>query len=214
MGATDDSGGTMRWPVSGDETLSDASTRIRDAGPRTGVRDADPTDKRRHALARGVVRILDRAVESSVLDIALADDRAAAAPAPEDSTGGVPVMAEHRARARVVINGPGALARLLFPPSADAFAEGTCGATSTSTAMPWRRSTLAGRSTCGAWVPLSSGGWSAGARRSGVVRPGRRRSDETPGWPAPDTPGPGIWPRFASTTTSATNSSVSGSTVV
>jgi cyclopropane-fatty-acyl-phospholipid synthase len=124
MGATDDSGGTMRWPVSGDETLSDASTRIRDAGPRTGVRDADPTDKRRHALARGVVRILDRAVESSVLDIALADDRAAAAPAPEDSTGGVPVMAEHRARARVVINGPGALARLLFPPSADAFAEG------------------------------------------------------------------------------------------
>src|SRR5674476_279509 len=43
MGATDDSGGTMRWPVSGDETLSDASTRIRDAGPRTGVRDGDPT---------------------------------------------------------------------------------------------------------------------------------------------------------------------------
>jgi cyclopropane-fatty-acyl-phospholipid synthase len=71
-----------------------------------------------------VVRILDRAVDRSVLDIALADGGTGVAPVPGDATRGVPLTAERRAGARVVINGPDALARLLFPPTPDAFAEG------------------------------------------------------------------------------------------
>jgi cyclopropane-fatty-acyl-phospholipid synthase len=71
-----------------------------------------------------VVRILDRAVDPSILDIALADGGTRIAPVTGDPTRGVPVTAERRAGARVVINGPDALARLLFPPSPDAFAEG------------------------------------------------------------------------------------------
>ena len=132
----------MEVALSGDETQLDASTRTRVAGPGTSVRDEaagtssagrggsgnreerDQAEDRRQAVARGVVRILNRAVDPSVLDIALADGGTAVAPAPEDSTGGMPVMAEQRARARVAINGPDALARLLFPPTPDAFAEG------------------------------------------------------------------------------------------
>jgi cyclopropane-fatty-acyl-phospholipid synthase len=82
----------------------------------------DPANERRDSLARGIVRILGRAVDPSVLDMAMADRLTP--PLVVDPTAGVPGSAEHRARARVVINGPDALARLLFPPTADAFAEG------------------------------------------------------------------------------------------
>jgi cyclopropane-fatty-acyl-phospholipid synthase len=131
--------------VSGGETLLETSTgtraselgttdrgevvEARSAGRagRAGTRkrpERDQTAERRRALARAVVRILNRAVDSSVLDIALADGRVAATSTPVDPAGGVAVMAEQRARARVAINGPDALARLLFPPLLDAFAEG------------------------------------------------------------------------------------------
>jgi cyclopropane-fatty-acyl-phospholipid synthase len=74
-------------------------------------------------MARGVVRILNQAVDWSVLDIELADGRSLASGA-DDLTGGPSVTEERRARARVVVNGPDALGRLLFPPTPDAFAEG------------------------------------------------------------------------------------------
>ena len=83
----------------------------------------DPADGRRHAIAREVVRILSRAVDPSVLDIQLADGSSRASGA-DDVTGGPAATSERRARARVVVNGPDALGRLLFPPTPDAFAEG------------------------------------------------------------------------------------------
>jgi cyclopropane-fatty-acyl-phospholipid synthase len=109
--------------VGGDETLSDESNLSHEAGPETSGHDADPADGRRHAVAREVVRILSRAVDPSVLDIQVADGSSRASGA-DDVTGGPATTSERRARARVVVNGPDALGRLLFPPTPDAFAEG------------------------------------------------------------------------------------------
>jgi cyclopropane-fatty-acyl-phospholipid synthase len=109
--------------VSSDETLSDASTLSHETGPETSGQDADQEHGRRQAVARGVVRILNRAVDSSILDIALAD-RGTPTPVETGTTGDMRYSAERRARARVVVDGPDALARLLFPPTPDAFAEG------------------------------------------------------------------------------------------
>jgi cyclopropane-fatty-acyl-phospholipid synthase len=109
--------------VGGDEYLSDASTLNHEAGPETSGQDTDPADGRRHAVARAAVRIFNRVVDRSVLDIELADGRSLASGA-DDVASGPSVTAQRRARARVVVNGPDALGRLLFPPTPDAFAEG------------------------------------------------------------------------------------------
>jgi cyclopropane-fatty-acyl-phospholipid synthase len=58
-----------------------------------------------------------------VLDIAVADGKSPASGA-NNPIGGPSVSEERRARARVVVNGPDALGRPLFPPTPDAFAEG------------------------------------------------------------------------------------------
>lgn len=77
---------------------------------------AGPTD-RRLALARGIVRRMSQAVvDPSDLEIVF-----------DDGTPGVrgaPVMAGPAARARVVVRGLDAVARLILPPSPDGFAEG------------------------------------------------------------------------------------------
>ena len=109
--------------MGGDETLSDASTLSHETGPETSGQDADPAARRRHAVARAVVQILNRAVDPSVLEIAL-EGRSAPAPVAADPMGSMADTAERRARARVAVDGPDALARLLFPPTSDAFAEG------------------------------------------------------------------------------------------
>ena len=109
--------------MGGDETLSDASTLSHETGPETSGQDADPAARRRHAVARAVVQILNRAVDPSVLEIAL-EGRSAPAPVAADPMGSMADTAERRARARVAVDGPDALARLLFPPTPDAFAEG------------------------------------------------------------------------------------------
>jgi hypothetical protein len=59
--------------VGGDEYLSDASTLNHEAGPETSGQDTDPADGRRHAVAHAAVRIFNRVVDRSVLDIELAD---------------------------------------------------------------------------------------------------------------------------------------------
>ncbi len=81
-------------------------------------------EARRAAVARGVVRILNRAVDPAVLEIALGEGGMSVPPGRGEATRDLPVTDERSARARVVINGPDALARLLLPPSPDAFAEG------------------------------------------------------------------------------------------
>ena len=109
--------------MGGDETLSDSSTLSHETGPETSGQDTAQERGRRHAVARAVVRILNRAVDPSVLEIALAG-RGTPAPVADDPMGSNADTAEHRARATVVVNGPDALGRLLFPPTPDAFAEG------------------------------------------------------------------------------------------
>jgi cyclopropane-fatty-acyl-phospholipid synthase len=109
--------------VSSDETLSDASTLSHVTGPETSGQDADQEHGRRHAVARAVVRILNRAVDPSVLEIALAG-RGTPAPVADDPMSSRADTVERHGRAMVVVNGPGALGRLLFPPTPDAFAEG------------------------------------------------------------------------------------------
>ncbi|MGO9178978.1 MAG: class I SAM-dependent methyltransferase [Candidatus Limnocylindrales bacterium] len=87
------------------------------------VTPPDLADRHHHAIARGVVRILNRAVDPSVLDITLADGKSLASS--EGNLASSPsVTAERCARARVVVNGPHALGRLLSLPTPDAFAEG------------------------------------------------------------------------------------------
>ena len=96
---------------------------LRHAGASSRPEPGGP-EARRAAVARGIVRILSRVVDPSVLDIALGEGGMGGTPLQGDPTRDVPVADERRARARVVVNGPDALARLLRLPSPDAFAEG------------------------------------------------------------------------------------------
>ncbi len=84
---------------------------------------AQRSDEHRHAIARGVVQILNGVVDPSVLEIALADGRSAASGV-DGVTSEPSATSERRARARVEVNSPDALGRLLFPPTPDVFAEG------------------------------------------------------------------------------------------
>ncbi len=104
------------------------------AGPPSPAVNRKPTHDRRLALAPAIVHLLRGAiVDADALEIVLDEGGSgepAAAPAttaaapPTVAPEMVPVMAEPRARARVIIRGPDALARLLIPPTPDGFAEG------------------------------------------------------------------------------------------
>lgn len=78
------------------------------------ARGRPPTAERRRRLARGLISLLvDALPEDAGLELAL-----------DEGAAGVPVTAPSSTRARAIIRGPDSLARLLWPPTPDAFAEG------------------------------------------------------------------------------------------
>ena len=159
------------------------------------VTPLDPRAQRRQAFARRVIRILRRAVppESGVELVLAGDD-------------------EHvrRAPARIVIASPDALARMLWPPSADALGEAYA-AISTSKETSGRRSRPAARSASAGSVGTCLASSGSGSGCVSGPRPAHR-SGGSPVCRASAIPGHAISRPSGSITTSATTSSPSGST--
>jgi cyclopropane-fatty-acyl-phospholipid synthase len=108
----------LPWARDAVGTSGPVDTRRPGRSPAAGV--GSPTDvpgDRRLVLARAIVRLVGLAVvDPHALEIVLDDG--------SSGVRGVPVMGGVAPRARVVVRGPDAVARLLLPPSPNGFAEG------------------------------------------------------------------------------------------
>ncbi len=106
-----------------------ASPPSRAARESVGPPAQPATAARRRALSRAIVELLRAAiVDPGAIDILL-DEGSAAGETAEDATGlatstAATAMTGSGRRATVIIRGPDALGRLIFPPSPDGFAEG------------------------------------------------------------------------------------------